>query len=170
MKKISVSLLAIFAAAAVICAVWPATAEDTPGQVDINIPDINIKVPDINIQGIPGVSGSTQAGNQKSITGNHLTETIECKEEGVQVVGNHCTLTIKGACTGVQVMGNHNKIVIEKLPNLEVMGNNNDVTVETAGNISVMGNNNKLLWTKGIEADPNISNLGRDNVIQKSAQ
>lgn len=175
--KWSLVVLALFVAVAV-----GAQTVEGPGGIKIQIPEIKINVPGVTVTG-----GAVASGPQQSFMDNNVTKVVECNGDGVSVMGNHNTLTISGNCTGVQVMGNHNTITMPHVPGISVMGNHNTLTAERVDEASVSGNHNtitikmlktasllgsynKFSWEAGVEGDPTISNLGRDNVVTKAAK
>jgi len=147
--------------------IMPALAQTEAGggEIKIVIPKFDLNIPAVSVS-----ASATASGTVIQIAENHLTKTIDCNNESISVMGNNNELTIKGSCTGIQILGNHNTITIETTPELNVAGNYNKISATTVEAIAVMGNYNGIVWTKGTEKDPTISNLGNKNTVNKAAQ
>lgn len=155
----------------------------------IEVPQINIKVDTGTLNtGTAVMTGEgVVAESDFNIIGNKVVRVLECKGQPVSIAGSHCQITINGECPSVSVMGSHNHVVIAEIPELSLSGSHNHLTVkklmslnlggshnnlviEALGNASVLGSYNNLSWGAGIEGDPQISVLGRNNNVTKAAR
>ncbi|MCW2557069.1 MAG: conserved hypothetical transrane protein [Mycobacterium sp.] len=86
------------------------------------------------------------------ITGQGITQTLDCNESTLFVMGTGNYITAKGSCWGVAVQGSSNVVIIDNVIN-DIVVYGNDQTV-------LFHNGDPSLWDRGRE-------LGMTNRIDR---